>query len=255
LYNQVEYLARPYVLLLLLLGVALAYLWRKRPEQRHGLRWLVIPFLLLVVLSTPAVGYLAVGSLEWRYPPRDRRPEDAEVIVVLGGGVLPQDRNREQAELDAASVYRALHAARLYRQGNPCPILVSGGKLDPGVPGPACADLMAELLVREGVRPSDLIVENTSRTTYENATESRKVLEARQVHRVVLVTEGIHLHRAVLCFRRQGIGALPSGCHYEKTEFKASLYDFLPAVSGMRDCEAAAHEWLGIAWYWLAGRI
>jgi uncharacterized SAM-binding protein YcdF (DUF218 family) len=255
MYNLISYLLHPYVVVLLLFGLAIAHLWGKRPEQRRSLLWLVVPFLLLVVLSTPAVSYWAVGSLEWQYAPRDERPQGVAAIVVLSGGVLAPDRGRDRAELNAASLYRALHAARLYHQASPCPLLVTGGKPDPDTPGPSCADLMAELLVQQGVRPSDVTVEPNSRTTYENAVESRKLLEQRGVSRIVLVTEAIHLHRAVLCFRKQGFEVVPSGCHYRATEFKPSLYYFLPDVGGIGGCEVAGHEWVGLAWYWFAGRI
>ena len=254
-YRLISYLLHPYVLLLLLLGGTLAYLWRKRPEQRRSLLCLAVPFLLLVVLSTPVVGYLAVGSLEWQYPRQDERPQDAQAIVVLGSGVMAPDRWRERAELDLNALARALHAARLYHQADPCLLLVTGGKPDPSSPGEACADLMKEFLVQMGVRGSDVLVEHHSQTTYENAVESRKLLEPRRVHRIVLVTEAIHLPRAVRCFRKQGFEVVPSGCRYQKTEFKPSTYEFLPTLAALADCEDAAHEWIGLAWYWLAGRI
>jgi uncharacterized SAM-binding protein YcdF (DUF218 family) len=250
-YAFVSYLLRPYTLILILMGLALFIHWRRQREQRRRLLWLALPFLALVVLSMPAVGHLVVGSLEWRHPPLNERPEGATAIVVLGGGVLAPELG---GELDSTSLYRCLHAASLYRQGKPCLVVVSGGKPDPTVPGPACADLMAAFLIQLGARAEDVIVENRSRTTYENAVESRKLLEERQVRQIVLVTEAVHLHRALLCFRKEGLEVMPSGCHYQKTEFKPSLYDFLPALSGLSDCETAAHEWLGLAWYGLRGR-
>jgi uncharacterized SAM-binding protein YcdF (DUF218 family) len=219
------------------------------------LRWSVSAFVLLLVISTPAFGYLAVGSVEWMYDPLDERPEDVEALVVLGGGVWEPDEVRSRAELDASSLYRCLAVARLYKQGRPCPILVSGGKPDPSRPGPAAADLMADLLIELGVRPSDLLVENKSRTTYENAAESKKLLEERGIGRIVLVTEATHLHRAVLCFRKQGLEVIPSGCHQRKTRFEPSLFAFLPGPGGLDDVETACHEWVGLAWYRLAGRI
>jgi uncharacterized SAM-binding protein YcdF (DUF218 family) len=255
MYSFINYLLRPYTLALLFLAIGLVLTWRRRREGRRQLLWVVVPFLALVGLSLPAVGHLAVGSLEWRHPPLADRPQDVGAIVVLGSSVLAPDRGRERPELDSSAVHRCLEAARLYRQGKPCPVLVSGGKPDPTVPGPACAELMAELLVRLGVSAGDVLVESASRTTYENAVESRKVLEGRQVSRVVLVTEASHLRRAVLCFRKQGLEVVPAGGYYRKTEFGWSLQAFLPTVSALSDCETAAHEWVGLAWYWLRGRV
>jgi uncharacterized SAM-binding protein YcdF (DUF218 family) len=114
---------------------------------------------------------------------------------------------------------------------------------------------MANLLIRQGIQPSDVIVESGSRTTWENATQSKKVLEARGVHRIVLVTEGVHLYRAMLCFGKQGFEVIPAGCHYRNPGFKASLYDFLPAAAGLDAWDTAVHEWLGVLWYRLTGKI
>jgi len=254
-YSFISYLLQPYVLLLFLTVTAALFLWRSRGEPRRRFRWLIVPLVALIVLSMPAVSYLVVGSLEWRHKPLEQRPKDTPAIVVLGGGVQAPDAGRPQAELDSTSLYRCLHAVQLYRQGPPCLVLVSGGKPDAASPGPACADLMAVLLVELGVRPTDVIVENVSRTTYENAVLSRRILQERHIDEVVLVTEATHLPRAVLCFHKEGIAVVPSGCHYQATAFKGSLYDFLPSPVALGGCETASHEWIGLAWYWLSGKI
>jgi uncharacterized SAM-binding protein YcdF (DUF218 family) len=247
-YSFFTYLFQPYVLVLLLLVLATVCLWRGRAGQPRRLRWLILLLVVLTLLSTPAVGCLALGSLEWQYPPLESLPDDVKAIVVLGGGVVNSGRADEQ--LDGASIYRCLHAAKLYHQ-KPQMVLVSGGKPDPDAPGQACADLMADFLAQLNVPRKDLIVENVSRTTYENALESRKILNERHIDRVVLVTEAMHLHRAVLCFQKQGIDVAPSGCHYRTLGFNGSLYDFLPSTDGLAGCETASHEWVGILWYWL----
>ena len=84
----VWYLLQPYLLLYLLAALALANLWRKRCETRGRLTVLTLAFVLLALASTPAVSYLALGSLEWQYPPGGQRPADTEVIVVLAAGLL-----------------------------------------------------------------------------------------------------------------------------------------------------------------------
>ncbi len=253
-YRLVSYLLKPYVLLLLLMGLAIFHLWRTQREQRRRLRWLLVPYLILVVLSIPATAHFATGSLEWWHPPQPDRPSDVEAIVVLGGGVHNDDEDLSLAELDPNSVYRCSHAFRLYRKGSPCLVLATGGK-DPKEPGPACADVMAAILVKRGVRPEDMLTDNTSRSTFENAVNSWKLLEKRQIKRIMVVTDARHLHRAVLCFRKQGFEVVPSGCHYRATEFKPSLDVFLPSLWGIGGWEEAAHEWLGLAWYWMTGKI
>ncbi|HUT14201.1 MAG TPA: hypothetical protein VMY42_27190 [Thermoguttaceae bacterium] len=65
MYRPAEWLFRPYTLLLLLTVLAVANLWWRHREARRRLLWLIIPLLVLVTLSTPAVAFLVLGSLEW----------------------------------------------------------------------------------------------------------------------------------------------------------------------------------------------
>jgi hypothetical protein len=87
----------------------------------------------------------------------DERPADARAIVVLGAGVVPPDGPRDRAELDHDSTLRCQHAARLYHQGRPCKVVVSGGKVDPDEPGPPVARVMADFLIQLGVRERDRV--------------------------------------------------------------------------------------------------
>ncbi len=246
---------QPYPVILLFIALALANLWWKRRETRRRLLLLTIPFLVLVLFSMEPVMIVLLGTLEWENPPLRQRPEDAQAIVVLAAGTRPAGRLRPQAELDEASLYRCLKAAALYRQGKPCPVLASGGKVDPSDPGPPCADLMRDALIHLGVKESDLIVEDESRTTYENAVACRRLLEERDIHRIVLVTEARHLVRASGCFRKQGFDVVPAGCHYN-AQFRPQLApNLIPNAICLRYCGLISHEWTGIAWYWLSGRI
>lgn len=255
MYRLAVGLLQPYPLLFVLTGLAVANLWRKRRETRGRLTMLTLAFAALALTSTPAVSHLALGSLEWQYPPLDRRPADAEAIVVLSAGVIPPDATRGRAELDEDTIRRCLHAARLYHQGKPCPVLVSGGKVDPDTENPACAQLMRDFLVQLGVRESDVLVEDASRTTYENAVESVKVLKARGLRRALLVTDGVDLFRAARCFQKQGAVPVASASWYRASGLEGTLFDYLPSPGAARGCQRAWHEWLGVLWYRLQGRI
>jgi uncharacterized SAM-binding protein YcdF (DUF218 family) len=248
-------LLQPFPLLMLLLALGLANLWRKRRETRKRLLLLTVPFLLLTVLSIPAVAHLLRGWVEDQSPPLEQRPDDVEAIVVLSGSAYPADGARGHAELAEDSLYRCLRAVELYRQGKPCPVLVSGGNSDPRAPGEACADVMRDFLLQQGVAPADLIVENQSRSTYENAVESCKLLKERQLHKIVLVTDATHMPRALGCFRKQGVEVVPASCRYRATPKDDSRLGFVPSPSALAGCQQVCHEWLGSAWYRLRGRI
>jgi len=248
-------LLQPFTLLFLICGCALVLLWGKRRETRARLLWVTIPFVVLLALSLPPVGYVAIGSLEWQNPPLGYRPAEAQAIVVLASYAYPPNEVRHHAELDEFSMNRCLKAAELYRLGEPCPILVTGGKSDPQAPGPACAEVMREFLLKLGINDRHLLVERNSCTTYENAVECAKLLAERRIQHIILVTDATHLVRATPCFRKQGLEVVPCGCQYRATKFEPSVSDFLPNPNAADHSQQACHEWLGTLWYWLRGRI
>src|SRR5216684_693941 len=101
-------LLQPFTLLYLLVGFAILNLWRRRVETRRRLLWLTAAYGTLFVIGLPPVGYSAVGSLEWQYPPLRERPADAEAIVVLSSYVHAPDEGRLNPELDEDSYLRCL---------------------------------------------------------------------------------------------------------------------------------------------------
>jgi uncharacterized SAM-binding protein YcdF (DUF218 family) len=253
MYYFVGALLQPFVLLYLAAGLVLLKLWRRQREQRRALLFLIACFCTLFVCSTPLVSYLALGSLEWSYPPPQQRPEDAQAIVILSGYVLRADDTRRHPQLGHDTLYRCLEGVELYHRGQPCPVLVSGGKVEDNKP--ACAPVMRDFLVEMGVPATDILVEDQSRSTWENAVESHKVLEPRGIHKILLVTDAAHLFRAERCFRKQGLEVVPWGCRYRGAKFPLKLDHFLPSPSGGAGLLEASHEWMGVAWYWLHGRI
>ena len=72
---------------------------------------------------------------------------------------------------------------------------------------------------------------------------------------VLLVTDATHMRRSEACFRAEGIEVVPAACRHLATEFRCSPRKSLPSTSALKDLETAAHEWIGLAWYWLHGRV
>jgi uncharacterized SAM-binding protein YcdF (DUF218 family) len=114
---------------------------------------------------------------------------------------------------------------------------------------------MADFLVQHGVDETDLLLEEGSKTTYENAVEVAKLLRQKDIEQVALVTDAAHLLRGVLCFETQGIRVVPIGALYGASEFAWELNSFLPSPAAADAVNRAFHEWLGLFWYWMHGRI
>ncbi len=121
--------------------------------------------------------------------------------------------------------------------------------------GTSCAELMRDHFVRMGVGAARFWTELESRSTYENAVECRNLLGRLGIRKVILVTEAWHMRRALSCFEKQGVEVVPSPCHHRATEIGRSIFDFLPTPRSVPGSYDALHEWVGLAWYRLCGRI
>ncbi|HEV3339877.1 MAG TPA: YdcF family protein [Pirellulales bacterium] len=254
MYRTFNELLQPYLLFCLLASGACINLWRKRVESRRRLALVSAPLAALVLISLPPVARLANLTLQRRFTPRTDLPDGTQAIVVLGGWSMPTDERRPRPLLGADSIYRCLHAAELYRRGGPCLVVASGGVAEPQKGQPAVAPLMKELLCELGVAPDDVLVESGSTTTYENGIECRKLLFERGIERITLVTNASHMLRAARCFARLGFDVTPAPCDFDATTLNASLSSFLPSCESAAASSKAAHEWMGLVWYWLRGR-
>jgi uncharacterized SAM-binding protein YcdF (DUF218 family) len=252
----VSALLQPHNFLYLLLLAGVIGLWRIRPAlPRRRLLAVTLPFVLISLVSMPVISYLGYGSLEWHYPPVMDRPTEADAIVVLSGYVRDPDEFWPSADLGSDTMYRCLRAAELYQQGPRCPMIVSGGRVERDRPGPTLSEAMRGFLVKHGVAAEDIVLEERSQTTYENALYTGEILRQQGITRPVLVTDANSMLRAELCFRKQGISVVPRGCDYRARQFEPGVLAFLPNPAGIGQLELIVHEWLGLAWYRLLGRI
>lgn len=122
----------------------------------------------------------------------DEPIQTLDAIVVLGA---PLWSNRRLSPILAE---RVAAAAELYRAGG-APIVVATGGMTLGATH-AEADAMADALRAAGV--TDVIVENESRNTAENALNTARLLPRGA--RIWIVTQPFHGRRAARLFRDAG---------------------------------------------------
>ena len=117
------------------------------------------------------------------------------------------------------------------------------------------AAYMKEFLAAEGVPPENIIEEGRSATTYENARFAAELLRERGLLEVALVTDGWHMPRAAASFRARGLKVIPAPCTLRSANFDGPLSGWLPSHHALVQNERVLHEWLGLAWYLLSGRL
>ncbi|MEM9981601.1 MAG: YdcF family protein [Bacteroidota bacterium] len=143
--------------------------------------------------------------LAWEYPPTQVEALPTyDVGIVLTGitnsAKYPQDRTYFQKGAD-----RITHTLQLYKQGKLKKILISGGlywRRDQR----SEAKALQEFLVIGGVPKKDILIEENSYNTRENAINSAKILKEKFPNqKYLLITSAFHLRRAKGCFQQQGV--------------------------------------------------
>jgi uncharacterized SAM-binding protein YcdF (DUF218 family) len=246
--KTLPYLVYPLSITLLLILAALVL-----PRRRVLL--LLMGFLILGASSFPPVARSIYGSLEARYPPVEiGKLPNADAIVLLGGALRLPVPPRQDFELTEGSS-RVRYAAKLFQAGKAKRLVLSGGNVFEqrrGIQGEA--HYMRAFLAELGVPGDVILLEDRSRTTWENAVETRRILERQGLKRVLLVTSAAHMPRALGSFRAAGVDAIPAPTDYRVDERDQPLVlKLLPSADALDKTTEGLREYLGQAVYRLRG--
>lgn len=155
----------------------------------------IIAVMILVLLVG---GGMAVDI--WRFAGESASTK-ADAALVLGAAVIG---SRPTPVL----VERLRHAANLFDSGQVSHIVVTGG-LSPE-DDLTEAQASKNWLVAEGVPANAVLLEDKSRTTIENLAFAKPVLAANDLQTVLVVSDPLHMRRALMIAGRIGITAEPS---------------------------------------------
>jgi uncharacterized SAM-binding protein YcdF (DUF218 family) len=115
--------------------------------------------------------------------------------------------------------------------------------------------LMQQVLLANKVPPEAILIEPRAESTYTNALYTAEMLRAAGVSKIVLVTDATHMPRAHLTFRKQGLDVVAAPCEFRTLRFGEGLSDYLPSTTAISQNDDVLHEWVGLIWYKLSGRI
>lgn len=176
------------------------------------MRYLLLAFVALIVFIIVTISvYLGPDDLA-----RCEAPEpvgtcsQVDAIVAVSGG---------------DTIARTDEAIRLYKAGWAPQLIFSGAAADSS--GPSNAEAMQRRAVAAGIPASNIVLEEFSRTTAENALNTSQFIADRSLKKIILVTSAYHQRRASL-------------------EFGANLG---PAVDILNHPVARDKQWIG-AWWW-----
>ena len=181
--------------------------------------------------------------------------QHGEAAIVLGG-LISFNKNHEGFFNGAAERYTA--ALQLYSVGAIHKIIVSGGSgllLDTVDKE---AKFLQQQFLKAAVPENDILVEDQSRNTYENALYTKKLIEADHLKPpFLLITSAEHMRRAFAVFQKAGIPVIPYPVHYNVLpNRKNNWYDFIiPNFCNFYNWQELFKEMIGFAVYRITNKL
>jgi uncharacterized SAM-binding protein YcdF (DUF218 family) len=239
LYNT--FLLPPGIFIILLFAIGV-YIFKK--EKIASIIILLVSFVFYVMSTSIFAGAL-IRPLEHSYKLPADLTKGASAIVMLGGGATPDTPDiGGLGHLSGSSAARLLTVIKLYNRTK-LPVIISGGKVFSD--GGNESMIAKRQLIDLGIPAADIIAENRSRTTEENAIYTSAILKKRAVKKVFLVTSAYHMRRSVICFKQSRVATIPIPTDYTMSiQPKYYFNEFAPSPGGLVTTSVAIREYLGI---------
>ncbi len=201
-----------------------------------------------------STGAVMLQGLENRIARPASLPADLSCIIILGGAFeneVTASRGGIEFNQAADRFVEGLKLAQAYPAAR---LLVSGG--DGSFSGRYDGDAQSSAVFFStfGIAPDRLIREDQSRTTFENATNTKQLLEANGLSDCALVTSAFHMPRSVGLFRKLGITVTPWPVDYRTSGKLALGLDFSQPSLNAQLTTTALREWAGLTTYYISGR-
>jgi uncharacterized SAM-binding protein YcdF (DUF218 family) len=237
-------------LLLVTLGVLLLYS-RQKNLGRSILSFAVVIVFLTVFL--PVHTWVA-GTLETRFPRLTELPTNVDGIVVLGGAVdqLITARFGQASLNDGAE--RMTETVALARRYPTARVVFTGGTAltNASANSPREADVARLLFENLGVEESRVVLESESRNTWENAVNTKALVNPQPNEVWLLVTSAQHMPRSIGIFRKVAWNVIPYPTDYRVIPGKRQPNMGFPEK--LQIIDSAAKEWIGLVSYYFMGR-
>lgn len=91
-------------------------------------------------------------------------------------------------------------------------------------------------------------VEDASDNTFQNARKTADTLHIVGIRRILLVTDAMHMPRAMKAFAAVGFDVVPAATNF-RARRPLDASGFIPSAGELESSSYAMHEWIGLVWY------
>lgn len=165
---------------------------------------------------------------------------------------LPNDRVHFNKGAD-----RIIHAIDLYKRGIINKLIISGGSGSLLYPNLSESNALKSVVLMAGIPEKDIVIESKSRNTYENAVNSKELLQKLNSNsKVLLITSAFHMRRASGCFAKANIefDVFPTDIYNRPLNFTPNEL-IIPHVNSLKKWTILIKEWIGYIVYATMGYL
>jgi uncharacterized SAM-binding protein YcdF (DUF218 family) len=211
---------------------------------------------ILLVFTNPWLISRVMSAWEVAPVNTDDITQPYDVGIVLGGSMRYYDQSVDRV-VYSSSVDRLLQALQLYHDKKIKKILLSGGSGFVNFQDWKESGLIAKVLLKSGVPEEDIILENGSRNTHENASLSKEILKGNKYgNRFLLITSAFHMRRSLMCFEKVNLNVDPFSVDTRAATYINTLDRIIqPDAECLTQWDLLLHEWIGILMYKMMGYV
>ncbi len=205
---------------------------------------------MLYALSTPYVSAFLIRFTEgYRVKIEPASIQKADAIVVLSGNLSESQAtipgNPEWGDPD-----RFFEGLGLLKLNKGKYIIFTGGMPSLGEKSYNEGKILKSRAVEFGINPNRILVTGDAKNTREEAIQTKKIMEEKQLKNIILVTSAYHTTRSLLIFKKAGIGDItPFPVDFQPGLFRNYLVDLLPNPTSFAKSNEMIRELVGQIYY------
>lgn len=232
--------------------ILLIWAWRTKIETRKR-KLFIISICTLYFFSNSFI--VDEFMRMWEYTSDDlKKTEKFDYAVVLGGMTTYDPRLDQPKFLSSAD--RLWQVLPLLKNGQVGKIILTGGSGSINHPEEKEAAILKKYLQKLDIPDSLIIIENESKNTRENATNTKIILDSLKVKsKILFVTSAFHMKRGIGCFNKVGVNNLRPYCTDRFSGLRKFEFDHLliPNSHALDEFTLLIHEITGFVTYKLRG--
>ncbi|MFC6998136.1 YdcF family protein [Rufibacter roseus] len=243
-----QYLAMPLLWIVALLLFSL--ISKKQPRKRKSL---LAAVLLLLFFTNPFISNEVWLAWEPEAVLMKEVPKyDAGIVLT---GVTEVNKAPYDRVHYSEGPERILEAIQLYKLGKIKKIIISGGSGALKDVARTEAENLQLTALLAAVPQKDILLDEQSRNTRENALKTKELLTKHpEIKSLLLITSAFHMRRAKGCFEQVGLNFDTFPVDFRTHNRSFYLDDlFIPSTEALSKWTNLIHEWLGYIVYKVLG--